>query len=72
MCLHTIMAYRRSTVTAPFFCNLGTRWKHTAWRISNSIILSANVLLWVSASEHQEEKTVIIYKHIWDVNILTL
>jgi hypothetical protein len=31
------------------------------------MILSANVLLRVSVSEHQEEKTVIIYEHIWDV-----
>jgi len=61
------MAYRGSRVTVPLICNLGTRWKHTAWRILNSIILLAYVLLWVGVSEHQEEKTVIIYKHIWDV-----
>jgi len=48
---------QRSRVTAPLICNLHTSWKHTAWRILNSIILSANVLLWVSVSEHQEEKT---------------
>ena len=67
VCLHTTMAYRGSRVTAPLICNLGTRWKHTAWRILISIILSASVLLWVSVNEHQEEKTVIIYNHIWDV-----